>query len=175
MTIIYVATRVLTFFGAILRAFWEQLVCRFCKIAEEDVKPFKPTELCGHVEHELVTDVSHAFLMCFLPFTLNFLLSCCFLAPASYHLFYIGGEPDFQTIIFLWLGISFAANCSPSFEDMLMLKDALYGGTNKVLKVLLSPFFAIYCSCACLEKYSLTFIASIIWAYIFPMVTAFLV
>lgn len=172
MTIIYTATRILTFFGTVLRAFWEHLVCRICKIPQEDVKPFKNSELCGHVEHELITKTSRSFLMCFLPFTLNFLLSCCFLAASSYRLFYIGAELNFQTVVFLWLGISLAANCAPSFEDMLMLKDALYGGSNKVLKIILSPFFAVYCGCACLERYSLTFILSVLWAIVFPAVTS---
>ncbi len=175
MTIIYVITRGLTFFGTVLRALWEQIVCRLCKIAEEDVKPFKMSELCGHVEHEIITKVSHSFLMCFLPFALNFLLSCCFLAASAYPIFYVGLAPDFQTIVFLWLGISFAANCAPSFEDMLMFKDALYGGENKALKIILSPFFAICCGCACLEKYSLTFILSVIWAIVFPTLTSFLI
>lgn len=172
MTIIYVVTRLLTFFGAILRAFWEQLVCRVCKIAAEDIRPFKYSELCGHIEHELIKNPGHAFLMCFVPFTLNFILSCCFLFSASYRLFYIGGALSFQSFIFLWLGVSCAANCAPSFEDMLDLKDCIYNGKSIALKILATPFFGVYCASACLEKYSLTFILSVLWAVIFPHIFA---
>ena len=53
MTNLYVATRVLTVFGTIIRTFWEQVACRVCGVPVEDVRAFKVSELCGHVEHEL--------------------------------------------------------------------------------------------------------------------------
>ena len=89
MTNLYVATRVLTFFGTVMRAFWEQVVCRICAVPVEDVRAFKVSELCGHVEHELIKKKSHIFLVCWLPFTLNFILSCCFLLSGAYRVVYV--------------------------------------------------------------------------------------
>lgn len=167
MTTVYVVTRVLTFFGTFLRAFWEHVVCRICKIPAEDIRAFKFDELCGHVEHELINKTSHAFLMCWLPFTLNFTMGTMFLLTGAYRVFYIG-EISLTSLGVLWLGISCIANCAPSFEDMLSLKDCIYGGKNKALKVILAPFFGVVCAMACLEKYSLTFVLSIVYAVVFP-------
>ena len=167
MTTVYVVTRVLAFFGTFLRTFWEHLVCRICKIPAEDVRAFKSDELCGHVEHEIIKKTSHAFLMCWLPFTLNFTIGTMFLLTGAYRLFYIG-EISLTSIGVWWLGVSCLANCTPSFEDMLAFKDCVYGGSNKVLKIILAPFFGVVCSMTCLEKYSLTFILSIIYSMVFP-------
>ena len=49
MTYIYVATRIITYFGTELRVLWEQIVCRLLKIPQEDTRTFKATEMCGHV------------------------------------------------------------------------------------------------------------------------------
>ena len=167
MTTVYVVTRLITFFGTFLRAFWEHLVCRICKIPAEDIRAFKYDELCGHVEHEVIKKTSHAFLMCWLPFTLNFTVGKMFLLTGAYRVFYIG-EVSLTSIGVLWLGISCIANCTPSFEDMLAFKDCVYGGSNKVLKVILAPLFGVVCTMACLEKYSLTFVLSIVCAVAFP-------
>lgn len=175
MTNLYVATRVLTALGAVLRAFWEQLVCRLCGIPVEDVRAFKVDELCGHVEHELTENKKQAFLICFLPFTLNFILSVCFLLGGAYKIVYIG---DFKTLtgyLFFWLGISFAANCVPSFEDVLSFKDFFYGkDSNVALKVILAPFFAVIYGFSFLERYSLTFLAAIGFAIAFPYIFSYL-
>ena len=168
MTTVYVITRVLPYFGTLLRAFWEHLVCRICKIPAEDVSAFKNSELCGHVEHHIIYKRSDAFLMCYLPFVMNFILACCFLLTGSYRLFYLGDTTTYQAYIFIWLGISCAANCVPSFEDMLSFKDCVYGGKSIFLKVIFAPFFAVICAGACLEKYSLTFLLSIGFAVAFP-------
>ena len=40
MNYIYVATRVLTYFGTLLRTIWEHIVCRICKIAAEVTRAF---------------------------------------------------------------------------------------------------------------------------------------
>ncbi len=167
MTTIYVVTRVLTFFGTYLRTFWEHVVCRICKIPAEDVRAFKYDELCGHVEHEIIRKTSHAFLMCWLPFTLNFIVGTLFLLTGSFRVFYIG-EVSLTSFGVLWLGISCLANCAPSFEDMLAFKDCVYGGSNKALKVILAPLFGVVCAMACLEKYSLTFVLSMVYAAAFP-------
>lgn len=171
MTAIYVITRVITLFGAYFRKLWELLVCRVCKIAVYDERAFKYSELCGHVEHELLNENPwKSFFVCWFPFTMNYLLSTYFLLGSTYNLFYIGNTSDILAWLFLWIGISLAANCSPSFEDMLAFKDSVYGRKNIFLKIIFAPFFALICAMSCLEKYSLTFILTILYAVIFPYV-----
>lgn len=174
MNYIYVATRVVTYFGTLLRAIWEHIVCRICKLAVEDARAFKNDELCGHVEHEVIHRTKHAFLMCFVPFTMNFVLGCCFLLSGSYRLVYLGDATVYQAYLFMWMGISCLANCAPSFEDMLAFKDCVYGGNNKARKIIFAPFFGIICAAACLEKYSLTFLLSIGFGVAFPYLTAWI-
>ena len=71
----------------------------------------------------------------------------------------------------LWLGISFAANCVPSFEDVLSFKEAFFGkDTNLLIKILVAPFFAIIYGFSILEKVSLTFIVAILFALVFPQI-----
>ncbi len=171
MTNIYVATRILTFFGALMRTFWEQVACRVCGVPVEDVRAFKVSELCGHVEHELVRRKKHIFLICWLPFVLNFILACCFLLNGSYRVVYAGDIKTLTSWVFLWLGISFASNCVPSFEDVLSFKDAFFNAeTKKYIKVIVAPFFAIIYGFAILERYSVTFVVSVLFAMVFPQI-----
>lgn len=170
MTTVYVITRVLTFFGAVLRTFWEHLVCRMCKIPVEDIRVFKNDELCGHIEHEFAENLKHSFLICWLPFTLNFILGCAFLLTGSFRLFYIGESIALENIGLLWLGISCFANCAPSYEDALLLKDYIQGCKKIVVKVLVYPFFAVAYASAFLERFSITFPVSVLVSIIFPRV-----
>ncbi len=166
---LYVATRVLTVFGTVIRAFWEQVACRICGIPVEDVRAFKVSELCGHVEHELVKNKKHSFVVCWLPFTMNFIMACCFLLSGAYRVVYIG---DFKTVtswVFLWLGISFAANCVPSFEDILSFRENFYNKETKTItKIVLAPFFGVIYGFGILERYSITFVVAILFAMVFP-------
>ncbi len=175
MTNLYVATRVLTFFGAIVRAFWEQVVCRICGIPVEDVRAFKVSELCGHVEHELIKSKKHIFFVCFLPFVLNLIFSCCFLLSGAYRVIYVGDFKSVTSWVFLWLGVSFAANCVPSFEDVLSFKESFYNEETKpVIKILLAPFFAVIYGFSILERYSVTLVVAVLFAIVFPQIVNFL-
>lgn len=171
MTNLYVATRVLTVFGTIMRAFWEQVACRICGIPVEDARGFKVSELCGHIEHELITNKKQSFLVCWLPFTMNFILSCCFLLSGAYRVIYIGDVKTITSWVFLWLGVSFAANCVPSFEDVLSFKDNFYNPETKtIVKIIMAPFFAVIYGFGVLERYSVTFVISVIFAIVFPQI-----
>ena len=173
MTYLYVATRVFTYFGTELRVFWEQLALRFFKVPQEDTRTFKSSEMCGHIEHELTSSLSSSFMVCFLPFFMNFVLGCCLLLTGSFKVFYIG-DISLVSILFLWVGVSLLSNCAPSFEDVLSLKDYLYRKeTNIALKIILSPFFAVAYASAYLERYSITFVLSIIFAWVFPTIFSF--
>ena len=173
MTYIYVATRVFTYFGTELRVFWEQLVLRFFKVPQEDTRTFKSSEMCGHIEHELTENLGSSFCMCFVPFVLNVILGCCLLLTGSYRVFYIG---DFSIagLVFLWVGVSLLSNCAPSFEDALSFKDYLYRKeTNIIVKILLTPHFAVSYACAFLERFSITFVLAIAFSVVFPYVFSF--
>lgn len=166
---LYVATRVLTVFGTVVRAFWEQIACRLCGIPVEDVRAFKTSELCGHVEHELIKNKKHSFIVCWLPFTMNFIMACCFLLSGAYRIAYIGDLKTITSWAFLWLGISFAANCVPSFEDILSFKENFYNKETKTItKIILAPFFGIIYGFGILERFSVTFIIAILFALVFP-------
>ncbi len=168
MTTLYVVLRVVTFFGTVMRTFWEHIACRLCKLPIEDARVFKNNELCGHIEHELPESLKQSFLICWLPFTLNFLVGCAFLLTGSYRLFFIGENEALQPYGLVWLGVSFLANCTPSFEDMLSFKDYLYSGKGKLSRIVLSPFFAVVFVASHLEKYSITFVLSVAFAIVFP-------
>ena len=173
MTYIYVATRIITYFGTELRVLWEQLVCRFFKIPQEDPRTFKVTEMCGHVEHELLKSLKESFFMCFLPFFINFVLGICILLTGSYRVFYIG-DISLSSLVFLIVGVSLLSNCAPSFEDALSFKDYLYSKeTSTFVKIILTPHFAVSYACAYLERYSITFILAILFAWVFPNVFSF--
>lgn len=171
MTNLYVATRILTFFGSMMRAFWEHVACRICGVPIEDARVFKVSELCGHIEHELITNKKHSFLVCWLPFTMNFIFSCCFLLSGAYRIAYIGDYVSVTSWVFLWLGISFAANCIPSFEDVLCFGEAFYNvGTKLIIKILVAPFYAIIYGFGVLERYSITLVISVVYAIVFPQI-----
>lgn len=161
MTAVYVVTRFITYFGALLRGFWEHVVCRIYKIPVEDDRVFSYSELCGHIEHELTCGVAQSFMMCFVPFFMNMFLGICMLLTGSMRIFFIGDFKSYTSYMFLWIGVSLIANCAPSFEDALSFKDNLYGSKSTALKVILSPFFGVVYACAFLERYSVTFLLSI--------------
>ena len=169
MTTLYIVTRFLTFFGAEARTFLEHLTCRLLKLPIEDTRAFKPSELCAHVEHELAPDLRGAFVVCWLPFTLASLMSCLFLLTGAYRILYIGDYSSLFSWLNLWLGFSFAANCFPTYEDALNLRDKLYGQKgHTVAKILLAPYFAVFFGGAWLERYSVTFVTAGVFTACFP-------
>lgn len=176
MTVLYTVTRVFTFFGAAMRTFWEVLVCRMFRIPIEDIRTFKVSELCGHADHELTETRGQAFMMCWFPLTLNFLISVCLLLGGAYRVVYVGDVTNVLSWIYLWLGFSFAANCFPSYEDMLSFKDFFYGKRNKnlFLKIILAPFFALIFVGSFLEKYSVNFLIALAFSFGFPYIFSFL-
>ncbi len=168
MTYIYVATRIFTFFGTYLRTFFEHIACRIVKIPAEDVRAFKASEMCGHVEHSLTDNLKQSLLITMLPFTVNLLIGCSILLTGAYRLFFAGEYDNYQAYLLSWLGFSCLANCAPSYEDALALKERLYSSKRTFVKVILSPMFAVYYVCASVERFSLTFVLSAVFTVIFP-------
>ena len=173
MGMIYAGTRILTFFGAYLRTFWEHVACRLCKIAVEDIRAFKSGEMCGHVEHEMVKKTSHSFIVCWLPFTMNFFIGCMLLMSGAYKLIYIGATDSAFDYAALWLGISCLTNCSPSFEDAIAFKDNLYKGGGFTRKIILTPFFVVFYVMSFLERFGLTLLLAIGFSIAFPYLFAY--
>ncbi len=165
---LYVFTRIITFFGTYLRTFFEHLACRIEKIPAEDVRAFKVSEMCGHVEHALTENLKQTLTVTMIPFTMNFIFGCSLLLTGAYRLFFIGEIDSLQTYILVWLGFSCLANCAPSYEDALSFKEYLYSKNNIFVKIILTPVFAIYYSAAFLERYSLTVLLSVVFTIVFP-------
>ncbi len=168
MSTVYVITRYITFFGAYLRTFWEHVACRLCNVGAEDIRAFKNGEMCGHVEHEIVKKTSHSFLICWLPFTMNFFLGCMLLLTGSYKLIYIGQNDSLINYAMFWLGLSCLANCAPSFEDVVTFKENLYSGDNFTHKLVLSPFFGVFYAMSFVERFGITLLLSIGFSIAFP-------
>ncbi|MBS7360128.1 MAG: hypothetical protein KIG53_05950 [Oscillospiraceae bacterium] len=169
MNLLYLITRIITFFGSGLRVLWEQIICRLEGVPVEDIRVFKNSELCAHAEHELPKKRKQSFWICSFPFTMNFILGFISLLSGSYRLFFLGDFSTFKSYIFVWIGVSLLANCAPSFEDALSLKDMFYNKeTSIVKKILVSPLFAVYYASAWLEKYSITFVLAIVFAIFLP-------
>ncbi|MBE6828304.1 MAG: hypothetical protein E7514_06835 [Ruminococcaceae bacterium] len=175
-TIIYVIIKYITVAGTFSKAFFEHLTCRVYRILIEDGRYLVPTEMCGHIEHEFIRKKGVIFGLCFFPFLYSLIIGLIFTGIGSMNLFYLGefyfgdsNVPNFLNFAYLWLGISFLTNLFPQIEDALTLKELIYNKeTNFLTKVLASPIFAIlYCG-AYLERYGITFITSIVFAFLMP-------
>lgn len=170
MSAVYAFTRVITFFGAYLRAFWEHVACRLCKIGVEDIRAFRNGEMCGHIEHEMAKKLSHSFLICWLPFTMNFFLGCMFLLTGSYKLIYIGDTGSVINYAALWLGVSCLTNCAPSYEDAIVMKDNFVSCDNFTQKMFTAPFFGVFYAMSFIERFGLTLLLAIGFSILFPYI-----
>ncbi len=191
MTIVYLISKYVTVFGTLIKGLWEHIACSVLKIFVEDARYLEPTEICGHVEHELPKSRTKSFLICFLPSILNAALAF-FLGGAGFMgLFVLGVQKN--TVVFwiylvlYYLGISFFCNMFPSVEDAMNNWSRLYHSrlspedkarneeikkssddngqiktdANIFAKILLFIPSAILYAGAYLEKYCVTFIVSI--------------
>lgn len=192
MTVFYVISKYATVFGALIKGLWEHISCGILKIFVEDARYLEPTELCGHVEHELPRGRAKAFLVCFIPAIVNALLAF-FLGGAGFMgLFNLGvqkSSPAFWLYVVLYyLGVSFFCNMFPLVEDAMNNWDRIYRSSltdeekaeneeiqkssdsgkkvkkesNIFTKILLFIPSAIMYGGAFLEKYCVTFIISIV-------------
>lgn len=123
MTIFYIITKYITVFGTLIKGLWEHITCGILKLFVEDARYLEPTEICGHVEHELSQNKIKAFTMCALPTVINALLAV-FLGGAGFMgLFVLGVQKN--TVVFwiylvlYYLGISFFCNMFPLVEDAM--------------------------------------------------------
>lgn len=166
MTTLYIITRFLTFPGALLRGFFEQIICRIHKIPVEDNRYLRKDELCSHIEHEFMPKTWGAFAICFIPMLTQLVLGLIISVTAAVNLLYLGAFSwplSLIDVVCLWVGISLSVNCFPSIEDAINLFDKLYhSNANIFKKIILTPGALLCYAGAYLERYSITFLTSVV-------------
>lgn len=173
MTAVYVIVKYLTVVGTFTKAFFEHISLRVYAVLIEDGRYLAKSEMCGHIEHEFITNRGICFGVCFFPFLFNLILGLIFTSVGAMDILYIGqfftssGVPNFVSYIFLWIGISMLTNLFPQWEDALTLKELIYSKeSNLFVKIIAAPIFAVlYCG-AWLEKKGLTLLTSIGFCFV---------
>ena len=169
MRIIYVIVKTITLPGAMLHAFFEHMSCRICKILVDDARTIRADEMLSHTEHELVKRRGASFDLCFIPFMFNLIFGLTFLSSGAVAVLYLGSYKNVLLWFLLYMGIALLTNLFPQMEDVLMLKENVYNkNTNKLLKVLVAPFYAVFYVGAQLERFGLTLLTSIGFAFLYP-------
>ncbi len=191
MKLIYVLTKILTFPGALTKAFFEQIMCRIFKCPVEDNRYLRTDEMCGHVDHELIERPVASYMFCFIPGLLNFLLAqiiCLFpminigllgnykgFVASSGLSAFIKEEAMINTLDFIlpfffaWVCVSLLTNIFPLFEDMIVMKEQ-YKKLNPVLKVIFFPGYIVMRIGTVLEKYGITFLLLIALTFVFAII-----
>lgn len=165
MTNFYILTKILTFPGVYARCFWEQLVCTICKVPVEDNRYLRSDEMSSHVDHELMPTASSAFAICFVPAFFNaigaFLLS---IFPIVYLFVYETSDLLLTIVCALsyWFACSLFVNSYSLIEDAINMMEKIYKNGNILQKIIYAPGAACLYVGAYLERYGITFIASVI-------------
>lgn len=169
MTGLYVLIKYLTFPGALVRGFWEQVVCRCCKVPVEDNRYLRNDEMASHIEHEFMPTARGAFAICFVPCLFNlvgaFLMG---LIPSVMVLYlkFSGLALTLCSAVSYWFALSLFVNAFPLVEDALHMKDKVYHSGNILQKIFYTPGLFITFGGAFLEKYCLTFLAAVIFTVV---------
>lgn len=190
MTVIYVITKILTFPGALTKAFFEHIVCKVLGSPVDSVKYLELDETCGHVDHELIDRPAASFWYCVIPGLLNWFLGVLLGLLPLINVVILGNYQGFlarlginmqnttlaATLdflipwIFVWLSFSMFCNLAPMYEDALNMKEQ-YGKLNGFLKVLFAPGFANAYIGSILEKYGVTFVCFAVITFFAAIVT----
>ena len=174
MGLIYFIVKLLAFPGTMFKAFMEHLTCRMYGIPIEFSKYMQRNELAGHVEH-LLAQHTGSFGVCFLPHIVTLICGLAFTLPATMNLFYLG-KVNLFSCIFIYFGIAFLLNLFPLVEDAVNMWDNLYHGDAKLVsKIGLAVPAAIMYAGAYLEKYCITLLTSLGFAYGIPYLLAFII
>lgn len=176
MRIIYIIVKALTIPGAILHAFFEHMSCRWTKVIVDDARAVQFNEMMGHVDHELIKRKGASFDVCFIPFFFNLALGFLLLTNGATSIYYFGKYSDIFGWLCIYLGISLCTNLFPQIEDVMMLKENFFQkGKNKVSKIFVAPFYAIFFVGARLEKFGLTLLTSIAFSFAVPTILGWFV
>ena len=167
MRTLYIITRILTFPGAYLRGFWEQLTCRILGLPVEIPGYLRIDEACSHVEHALAKKGFASYLMATGAGFMNFMTGLPTFLAGFMNLRYMGLTPYDNLgyfifyVIITYVGFSMLCNIFPLVEDAMNLFDVAYKQKkmNIVGRIVLAIPSAITFAGAYLEKYCITFIA----------------
>ena len=165
MTKLYVIIKSLLFPGAYLRCFWEQVICRICKIPVEDNRYLRDDELTSHVEHEFAPSAGKAFAVCYVPHLLTFLAALVLAIIPILVLFVMEVDNVLLTIfcaLSWWFSVSAICNTFPSIEDAINMKEKVYKNGNILQKIIFAPGFAVMYLGAYAERYFVSFILSLV-------------
>ncbi len=170
MTTFYYITKYLTFPGVYARCFWEQIVCRICKVPVEDNRYLRRDEMCSHVDHELMPTASSAFAICFVPAFFN-AIGAFFLAilPIVFLFVYRTTNPLLfaASAVSYWLALSLYVNSYSLIEDAINMMEKIYKQGNILQKILYAPGAALLYVGAYLERYGVTFIVALLSTVVF--------
>ena len=122
----------LTICGAVMRAFFEHLFLKLCRVPVEDRAYLQRNELFGHVEHKPASTFARSFCICFFPGLLVCLLGAAIALPAVLQLFFVGVTPIsivtgkvsamfIVCAVLLYIGVSLLCHAFPTYEDALYL------------------------------------------------------
>ena len=164
MSGLYILTRYLTFPGALVRALWEQIVCRIAGVPMEDTRALRRDELCSHIEHELMPRSRGAFAVCFVPAFFNALLAFLLaIGPVlGLFVFQMTGIAGMIVNIFAyWFAFSLYVNSYPSVEDALNMRHKVYREGTILQKIVYTPGFIFLFLGAYLERYCITFLLAL--------------
>ncbi len=170
MGLINYIVKLITFPGAFLKGFLEQLACRMFGVPVEFSKYFQKNELCGHVEHMLAPKKG-SFGICFLPHIISLFCGIVFSIPAALNIVYLGKVNVFG-VIFLYFGISCLLNCFPLIEDAVNMWDNIFKNkdTKSVAKIGLAAPAAVMYLGAFLEHYFITILTTAGFIYAIPYI-----
>lgn len=178
--VFYLIVKFITFPGTILQAFLEHAVLRSGKILIEDGRYMRRNEMCGHIEHELLSGKKSAsFNIVFWPFVFSFLLGFLFLAEGSITIFYLGDFftsntlkiPNFINFAMLYLGISLMCSMFPHTEDVLSFKDNFISkasGANKLTRIFAYPIYAVAYAGSFLQRTGLILLTTVLFSLVLP-------
>lgn len=165
MTAFYYITKYLTFPGAYVRCFWEQIICRICHVPVEDNRYLRQDEMCSHIDHELMPTARSAFALCFVPAFFNSIgaFSLAILPVAFLFLYETTNIVlIIVTAISYWFACSLYINSYSLVEDAINMMEKVYKQGNILQKIFYTPAAALLYIGAYLEKYGITFLAVVI-------------
>ncbi len=178
MTILYIISKIITFPGAYLRAFWENVTCKILNLPIEIPGYLRLDENCGHVEHALAGKGFAAYLIATGPAFMNFNTGLWIFLGGFIQLNYMGITPYDSVPLFIlyvlmtYIGVSLLCNVFSSVEDAMNLHDLLYSQKkgNVVGRIFAYIPTMINYAGAYAEKFGITvivWIALLIYSFVF--------
>ena len=136
-----------TIIGAVLRAFFEHVFLKICRVPVEDRAYLQRNELFGHVEHKPVRTFGRGFCICFFPGFFVCLLGAAIALPAALQLFLMGVTPHslvsgdvsamyYVCVVLMILSLCLFCHPFPTSEDALYLWESRRE-TNIAVRILL--------------------------------------